>query len=75
MYDVIKHLNVYPHEVLYISDSEPDILVSKHIGLKHIIVTYDYRDKQTLLRPNPASVVDTVQSLTHEIERIIYGSN
>ncbi|MGB0175061.1 MAG: HAD family hydrolase [Acholeplasmataceae bacterium] len=75
VYDVIKHLNVYPHEVLYISDSEPDILVSKHIGLKHIIVTYDYRDKQTLLRLNPASVVDTVQSLTHEIERIIYGSN
>lgn len=75
VYDVIKHLNVYPHEVLYIGDSEPDILVSKHIGLKHIIVSYGYRNKETLLKIEPECIVDTVEQLTHEIVRIIHGSD
>jgi phosphoglycolate phosphatase len=60
---VCKDLNVTPHEVIYIGDSEPDIIVSKRIGMDHIAVSYGYRDNELLKALQPMHLVKDVESL------------
>lgn len=60
---VFNDLNVTPHEVIYIGDSEPDILVSKRIGMDHIAVSYGYRDENVLKELSPMHLAKDVDSL------------
>lgn len=73
--DVMKQLRVTKDEVIYVGDSEPDIHVAKHLGLKHIAVSYGYRDTDSLQQLTPNILVDSVNQLHIEIERIIHGSH
>jgi len=73
--EVMKQLRVTKDEVIYVGDSEPDILIAKHLGLKHIAVSYGYRDKVSLQKLTPNILVDSVNQLHNEIERIIHGSH
>ncbi len=60
---VFKDLNRTPDEVIYIGDSEPDILVSKRIGMDHIAVSYGYRDEKILKALSPMHLAKDVETL------------
>ena len=60
---VLNDLNVTPQDVLYIGDSEPDILVSKNLDMDHVAVSYGYRDAELLKGLDPMYLVKDVAAL------------
>ena len=73
--DVMHQLSVSKEEIIYIGDSEQDILAAKEIGCQHIMVSYGYRHINTLKQYHPDDIVHSVKTLKESLERIMYGSN
>ena len=57
-----------PKECIYIGDSEVDIKTAKNAGMKSIIVTWGFRDKDYLLTLDPEIVVDHAEDILKYIE-------
>jgi len=68
---VLKAMSVSKDEVVFIGDSEPDIIASKASGIACIAVGYGYRslDQLALLKPNYQ--VSDVLALTHFLKERI----
>ena len=62
---IMKDLKVDVEEVIYVGDSEPDILVSKRLGLDHVAVSYGYRNDKQLKKMEPMHLVQDVASLSN----------
>ncbi|MDA0871573.1 MAG: HAD family hydrolase [Firmicutes bacterium] len=60
---ILYDLNIIPSEAIYIGDSEPDIIVSKRIGMDHIAVSYGYRDEHILKALSPMHLAKDVDTL------------
>lgn len=60
---VCNQLNITTKDVLYIGDSEPDILVAKTLNLDHIAVSYGYRTQEQLHLLDPMYLVKDVKTL------------
>ena len=60
---VFSTLNVRAQEVIFIGDSEPDILVSKKLYMDHIAVTYGYRDEHQLKIHKTMFTANSVKAL------------
>ena len=57
---LIKQLGVEPSEVLYIGDSDVDMIVAKEAKVDFVAVTYGYRPKEVLIQYNPNYIVDDI---------------
>lgn len=57
-----------PEECIYIGDSEVDIRTAKNAGMKCIVVTWGFRDKDYLLTLNPEIIVDHAEDIINYIE-------
>ena len=60
---ICNFMNVSKEEIIYIGDSEPDIIVAKTLNVNHIAVSYGYRTKEQLLQLNPMHLVNDVKAL------------
>lgn len=56
-----------PEECIYIGDSEVDIKTAKNAGMKSIVVTWGFRDKDFLLTLEPEIVVDQAEEIMNYI--------
>jgi phosphoglycolate phosphatase len=62
---MMQDLKVDVNEVIYVGDSEPDILVSKRLGLDHIAVSYGYRNETQLQKMKPMHLIKDVETLKY----------
>jgi phosphoglycolate phosphatase len=72
---LIEALKVSPNEVIYIGDSEPDVIVAQKMGFHLIAVDYGYRTRETLQALHPQYLVSNVEALKNTIERIIQNGH
>ena len=57
---LIKRLGVKPNEVLYVGDSDVDMMVANETKVDSVAVTYGYRPKDVLIQYNPNYIVDDI---------------
>ena len=57
---LINELGVDPCEVLYIGDSDVDMMVAKEAKVDFVAVTYGYRPKEVLIQYNPSYIVNDI---------------
>lgn len=70
LYEIMKQMNVDSSETIYIGDSNVDYYTAKNAGVDCILVSYGFRDKNTLkLLPN-VIIVDDPIALYTELKRI-----
>lgn len=63
LYKAMEILNVNKDEIIYVGDSEVDIITAKNAGLKCISVSWGFKDKSFLIDNNAQVIVDTVKEL------------
>jgi phosphoglycolate phosphatase len=68
---VCNQLNITTQDVLYIGDSEPDILVAKTLNLDHIAVSYGYRTQEQLHLLDPMYLVKDVKTLQNVMTALL----
>lgn len=64
---IVKDLNIKKEEVLYVGDSEIDILCAKNSGIKCLAVTWGFRSKKFLTEHHPDYVIDRPEDLLEVI--------
>ena len=73
--DMILHvchaMNISKDDIIYIGDSEPDIIVAKALNVDHIAVSYGYRTENQLLQLNPMHIVNDVKTLDEVLMSIL----
>jgi len=60
---VAKEQGVSPEDLIYVGDTEYDILAARRAGIESVIVTYGFRDRLWLEDQGAAHIVDTVPEL------------
>lgn len=63
LYSAMNILKVSKDEVIYVGDSEVDIVTAKNAGLKCVSVSWGFKDKSFLLDNGAEIIVDTVDEL------------
>ena len=60
---LLNELNVNSDEVLYVGDSETDMITADNLKVKKIAVTYGYRDISILKQYNPDYIINDFEEL------------
>lgn len=63
LYKAMDILNVNKDEVIYVGDSEVDIVTAKNAGLKCISVSWGFKDRDFLAANKAEVIVDNVEEL------------
>ena len=64
---IIDEFRLSKNEVVYIGDSEVDLLTSNNAKIDHIIVTWGFRDRAFLERNGAKNLVESMDQLKAEI--------
>ena len=64
---IIDEFRLSKNEVVYIGDSEVDLLTSNNAKIDHIIVTWGFRDRAFLERNGAKTLVESMDQLKAEI--------
>ena len=64
----LEELGLKPNEVIYVGDTEVDLLTAKNANLKSIAVTWGFRTKKELLKNSPDFVIDSPLDLLEIIK-------
>ena len=64
---IIDEFGLSKDEVVYIGDSEVDLLTAKNAGINHIIVTWGFRDRAFLEQNGAKNLVESMEELKAEI--------
>ncbi len=67
--NVIKHFDMNLSDVVYVGDSEVDIMTALNANIDSIIVDWGFRDKEFLLNNKAEFVVSSVNNLTDVLIR------
>lgn len=67
LYKAMDILNVNRDEVIYVGDSEVDIVTAKNAGLKCISVSWGFKDREFLVANKAEVIVDNVEELEQYI--------
>ena len=57
---MIKDLQIDKKEILYVGDSDVDMIVSNNVNLDNVAVSYGYRPREMLKQYNPKYIVDDI---------------
>lgn len=63
LYKAMDILNVNKDEIVYVGDSEVDIITAKNAGIKCISVSWGFKDKSFLIDNGAEVIVDTAAEL------------
>lgn len=63
LHHVLEKLGIEKEEALYIGDSEVDYKTAVNAGVRHIIVSYGFRDKDDLEKLDGVNLMDHVPSI------------
>ena len=64
---IIDEFGLSKNEVVYIGDSEVDLLTANNAGINHIIVTWGFRDRNFLVQNGAKTLVESMEELKAEI--------
>lgn len=64
---IIDEFGLSKNEVVYIGDSEVDLLTANNAKIDHIIVTWGFRDRAFLERNGAKNLVESMEALKKEI--------
>ena len=64
---IIDEFGLSKNEVVYIGDSEVDLLTANNAKINHIIVTWGFRDRAFLERNGAKNLVESMEELKKEI--------
>ena len=64
---VLSEWTLSPDDVLYVGDSEVDILTAKHAGVDMICVTWGFRDRDFLLDHGASSFAESTETLKNYV--------
>ena len=67
---LISTLGVSKDEVLYVGDSDSDMMVANNAKVKKVGVTYGYRKKEEIEKYHPDYFIDDFEEIIQVIERI-----
>lgn len=70
LYLALKELKLNSNEVIYVGDTEVDLLTAKNANIKSVAVTWGFRNKKELLKHNPNYIIDTPLDLLEVIDAI-----
>ncbi len=68
--NLILSLGVNKDEVLYVGDSDSDMMVANNAKVKKVGVTYGYRKKEEIEKYHPDYFIDDFEEIIQVIERI-----
>ncbi len=60
---IMREYNINNDEILYIGDSEVDIIFSKNADIDYIICSWGFRNKKDLLKYNPKIIIDKPEEI------------
>lgn len=69
VFEVLKELNLNKDEVLYVGDSDTDILTAKNSGIKCISVSWGFRTREFLKENGAETIIDSPMELIKIIEQ------
>ncbi len=69
VYACIEQMHLKPEEVVYIGDSEVDLMTAQNAGIKCISVLWGFRSLEVLLEHGATHIVSTVD----ELEVVLFG--
>lgn len=61
--NAINYFGIESYEAVYVGDSEVDIMTAENSGLDSIIVTWGFRDKETLIHSGARTLAEDVSTL------------
>lgn len=64
---IIDEFGLSKDEVVYIGDSEVDLLTANNAGINHIIVTWGFRDRDFLVQNGAKTLVESMDELKEQI--------
>lgn len=64
---IIDEFGLSKNEVVYIGDSEVDLLTANNAGINHIIVTWGFRDRDFLVQNGAKTLVENMDELKEQI--------
>lgn len=67
LFFIANALHTKPQKILYVGDSETDVLTARHAGFDCVTVLWGFRDKQTLMQAGAVRFAETVQELQNYI--------
>lgn len=70
MYHLLRELNVYPGETVYVGDSDVDLLTARNAGTECICVKWGYRGKEYLQNMGTRRIADTPRELLEMIDAL-----
>lgn len=70
LYLALNELKLNSDEVIYVGDTEVDLLTAKNANIKSVAVTWGFRTKKELLKHNPNYIIDTPLDLLEVIDAI-----
>ncbi|MFC2662555.1 MAG: HAD family hydrolase [Eubacterium sp.] len=66
---VLRELGIDRENAVYIGDSEVDLATANNANMRHILVTWGFRDRSFLIEKGGKTIVDTMQELEEKILR------
>ena len=63
VFRALKKLNLEKNEVLYVGDSDVDMITAKNAGLKSVGVTWGFRDEEVLRKSGADNIINTPADL------------
>ncbi len=69
VFEVLKEFNLNKEEVLYVGDSDTDILTAKNSGIKCISVSWGFRTREFLRENGAETIIDFPMELMEIIEK------
>ena len=71
VYACIEQMHLKPEEVVFIGDSEVDLMTAQNAGIKCISVLWGFRSHEVLIEYGATQIVSTVD----ELEEVLMGDN
>lgn len=66
---IIKHFKLENEEVLYVGDSDTDMITANNAQIKKVAVTYGYRNYETLKKFQPSFIVDNFKEILQIVKK------
>ena len=67
VFRVLEKLNLKKEEVLYVGDSDTDILTAKNSGIKCISVSWGFRNREFLIKNGAQTIIDKPGELLNSV--------